>query len=150
MADDLNLLNRAGGAGPTAGRTCGLILKPLICPEPPDADPHVRWCGGWEGNPPRDPIGLRLPLSQAGGLPESSRGSSEATPPDRPSPNRRSIPEGSQNSAILSGRLTCIPRSSGSALRSDPRPLAANPFGFVKTCERQTIDKRYGSSGSGR
>src|SRR5260370_32734871 len=25
-------------------------------PEPPDADPHVRWCGSREGKPPGDPI----------------------------------------------------------------------------------------------
>jgi hypothetical protein len=26
------------------------------CPEPPDADPHVRWCGSREAKPPGDPI----------------------------------------------------------------------------------------------
>ena len=25
------------------------------CQEPPDADPHVRWCGSWEGQPSRLP-----------------------------------------------------------------------------------------------
>ena len=35
-------------------------INPADCrlsgPEPPDADPHVRWCGSREGNPPGDPI----------------------------------------------------------------------------------------------
>jgi hypothetical protein len=46
-----------GGAGSrvrAAEKECCLIRKD--CPEPPDADPHVRWCGGREVNPPAYPI----------------------------------------------------------------------------------------------
>ena len=39
-------------------------------PEPPDGDPHVRWCGSREGNPPGDPIrnGIRPPPSDESGV----------------------------------------------------------------------------------
>jgi hypothetical protein len=37
-----------------AERECCFILRD--CQEPPDADPHVRWCGGREGKPPGYPI----------------------------------------------------------------------------------------------
>ena len=50
-----------GGAGPRASvaeKECCSILRD--CQEPPDADPHVRWCGGREVNPPGYPIGLVL------------------------------------------------------------------------------------------
>ena len=30
--------------------------KRHLCTKPPDADPHVRWCGSPEGNAPDDPI----------------------------------------------------------------------------------------------
>src|SRR5262245_10405849 len=46
-----------GGAGPRASvaeKECCSILRD--CQEPPDADPHVRWCGGREVNPPGYPI----------------------------------------------------------------------------------------------
>jgi len=46
-----------GGAGSrvrVAEKECCLILRD--CPEPPDADPHVRWCGGREVNPPAYPM----------------------------------------------------------------------------------------------
>jgi hypothetical protein len=33
---------------------CCVLLRD--CQEPPDADPHVRWCGGREVNPPAYPI----------------------------------------------------------------------------------------------
>ena len=32
-------------------------LRPVTLWEPPYADPHVRWCGGWGGEPPGYPIG---------------------------------------------------------------------------------------------
>jgi len=35
-------------------KECCLILRD--CQEPPDADPHVPWCGGWEVTPPGYPI----------------------------------------------------------------------------------------------
>ena len=47
-----------GGAGPRANvaeKECCSV--PRDCQEPPDADPHVRWCGGREVNPPGYPIG---------------------------------------------------------------------------------------------
>jgi len=28
------------------------IFSLPILPEPPSADPHARWCGGWGGRPP--------------------------------------------------------------------------------------------------
>ena len=31
-------------------------LRPVTLWEPPYADPHVRWCGGWGGEPPGYPI----------------------------------------------------------------------------------------------
>ena len=37
-----------------AEKECCSIRKD--CQEPPYADPHVRWCGSREGNPPGDPI----------------------------------------------------------------------------------------------
>ena len=37
-----------------AEKECCSILRD--CQEPPDADPHVRWCGGREVNPPGYPI----------------------------------------------------------------------------------------------
>jgi hypothetical protein len=46
-----------GGAVPRASvaeKECCTILRD--CQEPPDADPHVRWCGGREVNPPGYPI----------------------------------------------------------------------------------------------
>jgi hypothetical protein len=46
-----------GGAKPRASvaeKECGRVLRD--CQEPPDADPHVRWCGGREVNPPAYPI----------------------------------------------------------------------------------------------
>ena len=46
-----------GGAGPRASvaeKECCAILRD--CQEPPDADPHVQWCGGREVNPPGYPI----------------------------------------------------------------------------------------------
>jgi hypothetical protein len=46
-----------GGAGSrvrAAEKECCSILRD--CQEPPDADPHVRWCGGREVNPPGYPI----------------------------------------------------------------------------------------------
>ena len=50
-----------GGAGPRASvaeKECCSILRD--CQEPPDADPHVRWCGGREVNPPGYPISPHL------------------------------------------------------------------------------------------
>jgi hypothetical protein len=50
-------LKPKGGAGPRASvaeKECCSILRD--CQEPPDADPHVRWCGGREVNPPGYPI----------------------------------------------------------------------------------------------
>jgi hypothetical protein len=44
---------------------CCTILRD--CQEPPDADPHVRWCGGRGGNPPGYPI-LRLSSESATAL----------------------------------------------------------------------------------
>ena len=43
-----------GSASAGQRRECCLILRD--CQEPPDADPHVRWCGGREVNPPAYPI----------------------------------------------------------------------------------------------
>jgi len=42
-----------GSASAGQRRECCLILRD--CQEPPDADPHVRWCGSWEGQPSRRP-----------------------------------------------------------------------------------------------
>jgi hypothetical protein len=53
-------LNPHGGVGrgcdarARTGAMNGAILFTL--PEPPDADPHVRWCGEGEGKPPPYPI----------------------------------------------------------------------------------------------
>ncbi len=43
-----------GSASAGQRRECCYILRD--CQEPPDADPHVRWCGGREVNPPAYPI----------------------------------------------------------------------------------------------
>jgi hypothetical protein len=43
-----------GSASAGQRRECCFILRD--CQEPPDADPHVRWCGGREVNPPAYPI----------------------------------------------------------------------------------------------
>jgi hypothetical protein len=51
-----------------AEKECCLIRKD--CPEPPDADPHVRWCGSREAKPPGDPIWS----TPCGVLPQSSFG----------------------------------------------------------------------------
>jgi len=56
-----------GGAGSrvrVAEKECCSIRKD--CQEPPDADLHVRWCGGREGNPPAYPIGLLFSSFQRG------------------------------------------------------------------------------------
>jgi hypothetical protein len=49
-----------GSASAGQRRECCFILRD--CQEPPDADPHVRWCGGREGNPPGYPIELTVEL----------------------------------------------------------------------------------------
>jgi hypothetical protein len=57
MAGRRLALKPNGGAGPRASvaeKECCSILRD--CQEPPDADPHVRWCGGREVNPPGYPI----------------------------------------------------------------------------------------------
>jgi hypothetical protein len=43
-----------GSASAGQRRECCYILRD--CQEPPDADPHVRWCGGRGGNPLGYPI----------------------------------------------------------------------------------------------
>ena len=46
------------GTDPMEGKEWRSILRD--CQGPPDADPHVRWCGGRRGNPRGDPISLQL------------------------------------------------------------------------------------------
>ena len=44
-------------------KNCFLIILPAtarILREPPGADPHAGWCGGWGGDPPGYPIVLYL------------------------------------------------------------------------------------------
>ena len=52
VGDEAERLSRLRVSG--AEKECCLIRKD--CQEPPDADPHVRWCGSREVNPPGDPI----------------------------------------------------------------------------------------------
>jgi hypothetical protein len=63
LADSTTIAERRLAMKPTGGaesrvrvaeKECCLILRD--CQEPPDADPHVRWCGGREVNPPAYPI----------------------------------------------------------------------------------------------
>ena len=57
IAERRQAMKPNGGAGSrvrAAEKECCLIRKD--CQEPPDADPHVRWCGGREVNPPAYPI----------------------------------------------------------------------------------------------
>jgi hypothetical protein len=54
---------RAWPRASVAEKECCSILRD--CQEPPDADPHVRWCGSREVNPPGDPISaINLSISK--------------------------------------------------------------------------------------
>ena len=44
----------SSGLRPSRQRKSGCFIR-KDCQEPPDADPHVRWCGSWEGQPSRPP-----------------------------------------------------------------------------------------------
>jgi hypothetical protein len=51
----------SGGQRSSRQRKSGCFVR-KDCQEPPDADPHVRWCGSWEGQPSRRPDWMLWPL----------------------------------------------------------------------------------------
>src|SRR5579862_693109 len=91
-------------------------------------------------------VRLATTAGQAEGLPDSSRGSSAATPPDRQRDNPSRPWTGRRIPASLQDAIP-PPAYRGSPLRCDPRLLSANPPGYkAPACGTTSPNCVYGTA----